>query len=382
MKVNLFSRVPERVEITRGPRLRDGIGLVSGFVPACIFTDALYAIPHRQFKDQHGYQREPQIVRIKKLVSDLREGKVDLPTAILVNIRGVEWEDCINSSDNRLFLNIEFLVENDKKLYVVDGQHRVRAIEILVNEDPENWSDFQVPFVAMVGANEKQEMEQFFIVNSTAKSVRTDLALDLLRQRALNDPRVMDSLIKRGERWKIEAQGIAQQLELMSPVWKGKIKFPNEDKYNTIIGSAAFVSSLKPVVDFRLFKLLSESDKIKILDCYWKAIRNVMRPAFDDDPTDYAIQKGIGVYAMHMIFPSVVELVQNRKGDLLDVQNYEDVMEEILNSLEGENADGNVVSGAEFWESGVTGAAGSYSSSAGKKVLIAKLEANLPRITV
>ena len=40
----------------------------------------------------------------------------------------------------------------------------------------------------MIGADETEEMTQFYVINSTAKSVRTDLALDLLKQRAENDP--------------------------------------------------------------------------------------------------------------------------------------------------------------------------------------------------
>jgi hypothetical protein len=34
----------------------------------------------------------------------------------------------------------------------------------------------------MIGAGELEEMRQFYVVNSTAKSVRTDLVLDLLKQ--------------------------------------------------------------------------------------------------------------------------------------------------------------------------------------------------------
>jgi hypothetical protein len=33
-----------------------------------------------------------------------------------------------------------------------------------------------IPFTCMLGATEDEEMDQFYIVNSKAKSVRTDLA--------------------------------------------------------------------------------------------------------------------------------------------------------------------------------------------------------------
>src|SRR3989304_4985013 len=49
-------------------------------------------------------------------------------------------------------------------------------------------------------------------VNKTAKAVRTDLALDLLKQRAENDPRIMEALLESGQSWKVEAQAVAEEL--------------------------------------------------------------------------------------------------------------------------------------------------------------------------
>ena len=48
----------------------------------------------------------------------------------------------------------------------------------LVEENPEERSDFRIPFVCVIGANEleEEEMEQFYVVNSTVKSVCTDFA--------------------------------------------------------------------------------------------------------------------------------------------------------------------------------------------------------------
>ena len=97
-------------------------------------------------------------------------------------------------------------------------------------EDPEAWEGLFIPFVCMLGASENEEMEQFHVVNSTAKSVRTDLALVLLKQRAEADPRLMEALIERGESWKVKAQTIVEELEKMSPVWRQRIRFPGEPK--------------------------------------------------------------------------------------------------------------------------------------------------------
>ena len=49
----------------------------------------------------------------------------------------------------------------------------------------------------MLGATENEEMAQFYIVNSKAKSVRTDLALELLKQLTERNPEMMEALTER-----------------------------------------------------------------------------------------------------------------------------------------------------------------------------------------
>jgi hypothetical protein len=85
-------------------------------------------------------------------------------------------------------------------LHLVDGQHRVEASRKLIDEDAK-WEDFVVPFVCMVGATEAEEIEQFYVVNSRAKSVRTDLALLLLRTIADRDPKMLERLEEKGRDW-------------------------------------------------------------------------------------------------------------------------------------------------------------------------------------
>ena len=45
-------------------------------------------VPHRDSRRKQGYQRPVSPTRVNKLATDLRSGRVDLPTAVLLNIRG------------------------------------------------------------------------------------------------------------------------------------------------------------------------------------------------------------------------------------------------------------------------------------------------------
>ena len=63
-------------------------------------------------------------------------------------------------------------------------------------------------------------MAQFYIVNSKAKSVRTDLALELLKQLTERDPEMLNALTERGKDWRVHAQQVVRELSESSPVWR------------------------------------------------------------------------------------------------------------------------------------------------------------------
>lgn len=347
---------------------------VAGMIPASDVWSR-YVIPQRDHRSRTGYQRELSTSRVNRLVKELREDRVDLPTSILVNLRNFDEDSNLHTRDGKLFFCL-----NREQLHVVDGQHRIAALAKLVEEDPERWGNFEIPFVCMLGADELEEMREFYVVNSTAKSVRTDLALDLLKQQAESDPEIMDSLLESGQNWKVEGQTLAETLSRTS-IWRGLIRFPGEAKGTTTIGSASMVSSLKPLLSNSYFSQITTQNQVKILDAYWRGIQIVIPEAFTD-PSEYVLQKGIGAMAIHAFLPSVIEYVRSMGRSVIEPQPYADVLEDVLLNLEGDTSSGDPATGADFWLSGSEGAAGSYSSSAGRRVLAAKLKSLLPHIEV
>jgi len=335
-----------------------------------------YEIPRRDTRRRSGYQRPVSTTRVNKLAADLRSGRVDLPTAVLLNIRDFDPSSRLGEDGDGMVL---FSVD-DQVLYVVDGQHRIEALAKLVEEDPERWSGYLIPFVCMLGAEEIEEMEQFYVVNSTAKSVRTDLALDLLKQRAEADPAVMGALLEKGEDWKVEAQTLAEELA-KTRLWKGRIRFPGEPKAETTIGSAGLVSTLKRVLAMSFFAQVKTENRVRILEAYWEGIEAVIPDAFRE-PADYTIQKTTGVMIMHSLLIPVIELLRSQGVSLVEPDSYEEILRNPLENLEGDTADGEVARGADFWLSGAHGAAGSFTSNAGQRVLTARLRNGLPEVEI
>jgi len=373
---------PSALPVVLGPRLiRADVPIICGFIPAGALIPDNYYIPHLDPRTGRGYQRLPQESRVNELVTDLRRGRVDLPTSVLLNVRNRDARRALRDG----FLDLHVVANEgtrsgpDAKFYVVDGQHRVLALKKLIEEfDADRWSKFQLPFTCMLGATEAEEMDQFYIVNSKAKSVRTDLAYELLYQRA-QDPEVMESLVERGQDW--HAQAIVKRLNDDSPVWRNRIRFAAMEKGDTIMPSASMVSSLKQVLGSPYFRALAAEQQVKILDAYWRGVRSLLPEAFDE-PSDFSIQKGVGVLVMHTVLMQVVEIARSQGLPLSEAETYERVLKHALETLQGDDTSGNPVFGLDFWRAAPLGAAGSYSSSAGRRVLIAKIQMLLPKITV
>lgn len=354
---------------------RSGTPMVAGVIPAGSLVDR-YVIPRRDARNKTGYQREISTTRVNRLMKDLRTKRVDLPTSILVNLRNYDPVEHLVETDDGLRFRL-----NDEKLHVVDGQHRVEALARLVEEEPEKWSDFELPFVSMLGASEREEIRQFYVVNSTAKSVRTDLAFDLLKQRAESEPGVLDALIETGETWKVKGQQLVEDLERTSSLWKGRVRFPGDGSAGTVIGSAGLVNSLKPLLVTPYFGSITTANQVKVLTAYWEGVQLVIPEAFSE-PSDYVIQKSTGALIMHGLLVSVLEYVRSTGRSVIEPQPYCDAMQDALLELEGDTSNGDVVRGSDFWLAGGDGAAGSYSSNAGRRVLTAKLRVALPAIEV
>lgn len=365
---------PTRIAIVPGPELRSDTPIVAGFIPIGVLLEN-YEIPYYNHTTRRGYQRLPQPSRINQLAGEIRKDRVDLPTAVLLNVRSKTALKAF--TDNHL--DVGEFVSNGGRFHVVDGQHRVLGFEKAVEDGWLRGRDHLVPFTCMLGADEDEEMAQFYIVNSTAKAVRTDLAYALIKKRAETEDGLLEALEERGRSWEVAGQTIVERLAAESPVWKGQIRLPSMEKGGTIIPSASMVSSLKPVLSSPFFSRLKVDQQIRVLDGFWEGVREVLRPAFDD-PANYSVQKGVGVITLHTLLPEILELVRGEGNSPQDPASYEELLIRPLTGLQGENASGDPVSGIDFWRAAPNGAAGSYSSSAGRRVLLAKIRTLLPQL--
>ena len=369
------------IQVIEGPRLQHSkIPTVAGTITINELIGR-YQIPEWDSMTEKGYQREPAMARVQNLANEIRTESVDLPTAILVNRRDMEIEHIVSKGELK-FLSLGSVRDPVQSFYIVDGQHRIRALEILFEEDNEKWAEYQIPFVCMIGADENQELEMFYVVNSNAKSVKTDLAYELLRKQADRDTSFAENIEGTRKGQQVDAQRLVNELRKISPVWEGRIQLPNEPRLNTIIRSGAMVSSLVDALKQMNFSSYPLEQKAKILDAYWQGIRIVYSEAFEGDNfRSYNLQKTIGVNVFHILFPHVLQLAHQQSG-IVDKQVYANIMRDSLENLELLDVNGDLTYGLECWLVGKSGVTSSYGTKAGNMLLADKIRQRLPVLQV
>ena len=367
-----------KIPVVKSTTLRGNIQTVVGAITA----DALvkrYNVPEWHPQKKVGYQRAASATRVNRLANDLSKKTVDLPTAVLLNMRDISPEEVLSSSAGKTTFTLDLGKANGDApvLYVVDGQHRIKAIQKAMDNNNASLN-FKIPFVCMIGATVEQELEQFYIVNTNAKSIQMDLGLALLKERARN-PNFLNVLVKKGNKWKVDALIAAEMLSKSSEIWKGRIRLANMPKGDTIIPSASMVQSLQPL--FRqapvFMALKSQEKRMQILDAYWKGVRENLKDAFEN-PGHYSIQKGVGVKALHGIFPVVIEHVRTKNASIFSASAYKEVLHAPLTKIAGMNGNADPVVGIDFWKTGSEGAVAPYSGGAGTNSLIELLKSFLP----
>ena len=245
-----------------------------------------------------------------------------------------------------------------------------------MEEDPDgDWFDFLIPAVIFFGADKGVEMDQFHTVNSNAKKISTDLALDLLKTRAKHDDAYRKYLDEVGEGWKVVCQDLTERVA-QRKVWRGKIRFPNDDKGLTLINSNSFVTSLRPVIDQANFAKYLPEDRAKIIDAYWSGIGKALPGCFET-PNDFNIQKTVGVYVLNYLLPTALAYAQDFRSPIFEAGTYHMIYDETLRGLSGDNQVDGEAEGPDFWRVGSEGASGTYSSGAGQRVLREKIRREL-----
>ena len=290
---------------------------------------------------EEGYQRAVESTRARRFGRWLATGNNISPASILLSIRDEDVnmhatcsEKEANVTDNfglRDADSVDLKIQPDCKIWIVDGQHRIRGIKELAEADQKKIGNVNIAFTLLWGLNVTAEAEQFVIINKTQKAVRTDLAERFVAKEykrrgevsVMADP---NSPIFKKAPWLAKAMDVLDTL--IDPdrktVWTDKVLLPNETRAKTMtVTQSAFTNSLETILRPKLGPLANEDsykicDIVDIIDDYWNAIKENCPTPFaprseTHTPNDYALQQTVGVSSLHLL---LTMLLNDFKGVL------------------------------------------------------------------
>jgi len=329
-----------------------------------------------------GYQRAPSKTRKRQIARYLAGEDAILPIGGLVNARPPEDEDAEEQYGKVLIFNQE--AGNDQiaygeltipkealPLFIVDMQHRLGGFEEAIESGDPDIASFPVTVTISDGLSRLEEVDQFDLINTTQKKVRTDLArrLKVIQAKDYDHHLALD---QKGKLWEAKGPVIADILNKQPGIWKGRILPPNKSKRDQptmVVRETSFVTSLKPILQTPYFVRQNEEDSARLIFRYWEAMARVFPAAFQE-PDQYVIQKTPGVFSLHELAPEVFELARDQ-GDVT-----ESILFSVLKSLQ------DIDDGAEFWNSENYEGAAQFGSMKGFRILASVLRQYLPNIEV
>ncbi len=267
----------------------------------------------RAFSDvAQGYQRPEETPRVKKFANWLRhelerQNKVRMPSAILLSGRG---------TDIAVSGNGTIKLKRCTPLPLVDGQHRRAGFLFAIDEkEMDSFRDYELPVVIMLDIDKLEEMRQFNVVNSTQKSVRTDLVNMILTQLAESEG---DDAVRSADQWKVVVSQVVKRLnsEPDGP-WNDQIVMPDQGAYSKeqqaatphlrhkrVARATSMMTALKPIEAY-LYEhftgdlgLQGRSDRLaEIVSAYWGAVRELCPDCFER-ADDYVMLKTPGIFAL------------------------------------------------------------------------------------
>ena len=265
-------------------------------------------------KNREGYQRATKESRFRpkgknSIVSYLLRESGLFPTSVMLNVRGkIDFKMNNKISDNIEAGEITF--EDNEKLWIIDGQHRLDALKRAMHQES-SLKDYSVPISLTNFTSKFDEMLNFFIVNSRQVKIPTDLVyrhLQTMQQESIIKEKKWLEIAILGEK-ETRAALATEIVDFLedddaSP-FKGRIQFTGEEReeYHLVsdYGLSAWISK---ILNETAFSQMDSMTLAELTADYWAVIKE-LNPRSFSDPKEHSLLKTTGLASYTYLFPSI-----------------------------------------------------------------------------
>jgi DGQHR domain-containing protein len=263
--------------------------------------------------NEKGYQRKLIPKHYRRIARFLLESENSvMPSSIIC---AIDKKDVV--------INKEKIIFKDK-LRVVDGQHRREAFSYYfshyLKSKDSKFADYELPLIVLIINDDNDrliEIETFVNINSKAKPVKTDLAVELRENMRIKRNPTFDI---KTEFVESVATSVAKVCNDMKDcVWENKIRMA-EEVVQKPVGINAFKKALIPVINsyIELNELNYESiqrndqefnnvvNEISTIYCSaWKVVYKKWPMAFENYK-DFNLMKSVGINSINIVLSNCI----------------------------------------------------------------------------
>lgn len=315
-----------------------------------------YSISSYNSAEETGYQRPPVEAHYKKIARYLAD--VDSEQILPMSIIAAAAKNDITYQGNVLTI--------DGKMRIVDGQHRIKAIEYLRDEKSSKYRSkyeelvrhYEFPVILLItnDFDSVLEMDTFININSKGKRVSTNLAKELREKKMQVDLEKHEIPLTKESYENLATQVVKLLAHDTDSIWYGRIQMGDEAGMQKPVSIGTFARSLKKItmrvtdMVVRGAKVISEenareaAERTKAtVEQLWKAVQERWPECFDE-PKQYNLLRGLGVSVVHRLFESCIKAKDFPDPDMM-LEDAQETFVQYLNKTE---------IGAEEWMVGST----------------------------
>ncbi len=280
-------------------------------------VNTLTEIPVYNAAKKKGYQRDPDARRARAAARHLLKGGI-FPGSVIVSLRGEAAARVqVTTHGNGNYRMARMFIPKEVKLWLVDGQHRRAALQIVADDEPDRVSPtaFGVPVVIMVTTSEVEEALQFQTIHEQQKNVLTDLTNRILQREVEEKEGDPKTLIQTGQLGKYKDYVAVKVTEALaedpdSP-WYGAIRPVNPkqlprgegEQAHWPVTETSMTTSLMPFV--RYMGTAPPHVCVEVAKTFWTAVKERCPRAWKDPESYPYLKKTPGIYIMHEILPTI-----------------------------------------------------------------------------
>jgi len=276
-----------------------------------------YTISSYDSAKESGYQRPPIESHYKKIARYLADFEQILPMSIIAAATKTD----ISYQGNVLTIQ--------GRLRIVDGQHRIKAIEYLrdakgsryKNKYEELVDHYEFPIILLISdeIDSVLEIDTFININSKGKRVSTNLAKELREKKMQVDLKEHEVELTKESYENLATQVVKLLAHDTESMWFDRIQMGDELGLQKPVSIGTFARSLKKIT-IRVANMVVEGKKVIseesagtiteltriAVEQLWKAVQDRWPECFDE-PKQYNLLRGLGVSVIHRLFESCIK---------------------------------------------------------------------------